>query len=74
MTSQESIRYQSRARATRKQEIGGQFELAFLSWSAAAESALCAKNRHWALARADRCRAQAAIQRRSQGVRGVAHV
>ncbi|MDF5594964.1 ANR family transcriptional regulator [Vibrio parahaemolyticus] len=74
MINQESPRYQSRAESARKQGINGQFELAFVSWSAAAESALCGQNRHWAQARADHCRAKIAIQRRAQEMQGVVHV
>ncbi|MGR2850402.1 ANR family transcriptional regulator [Vibrio vulnificus] len=70
----ESNFYMDAASKAARAERDGAFTFAKQLWESAAYSALCGQNRRWALARADRCRAQAAIQRRSQGVQGVAHV
>ncbi|HAV1517140.1 TPA: ANR family transcriptional regulator [Vibrio parahaemolyticus] len=70
----ESNFYMDAATKAARAEKDGAFTFAKQLWESAAYSALCGQNRHWALARADYCRAQVAIQRRAQEMQEVVHV
>ncbi|MGR3221819.1 ANR family transcriptional regulator [Vibrio vulnificus] len=70
----ESNFYMDAATKAARAERDRSFVFAKQLWESAAYSALCGQNRRWALARADHCRAQVAIQRRAQDMQDVVHV
>ncbi|EID4424905.1 ANR family transcriptional regulator [Vibrio vulnificus] len=70
----ESNFYMNAATHAARAERDGSFTFAKKLWESAAYSALHAKNRHWALARADYCRNMAEFQRREEAAQEATHV